>query len=535
MKYIKYTAIAATLLVSNSLVAQSSGENYVKTTSPKIGVTTETQLNGLSEYNTHVTISYVDGIGRATQSINLNGSPNESDIISFKTYDQYGRVTTSYLPYVTDSDGGLLQANPVADQLSFYQNTMRVAHTAYPFAVSTFDNSPLNQVVETSAPGEVWQLGNGHTQKGNIQYNSSSQVHLFNWDGTKALATQYYPENSIVYSESEDVHGSSSRTFVDQSGKMVLTQVQNGTVLDPATGTIQPVFYSTYYVYNERGQLVIVVPPLAYTQMKATGTYDTNTLTGDLLFNYKYDERGRVVEQDAPNQETAYLIHDVLDRPVLSQDANQRIANEWSFTKYDGMGRVILQGTYENLTTTTRAGVQLLVDQHSVLFESDSPIDYNIYQGYTNVAFPTTGMEILIANYYDNYDYDRDGSVDVAFDATAMTPVFIPQRGGPAGPLPVNNQSSMRTRGLRTGSKVKLMDVFNPVMWLTTNTFYDEKMRVIQIDELNMKGGHQITDLFYDFESKVVHSRLKQDINDGNVITIKNKYVYDRSGRLLKL
>lgn len=518
--------------VAGSAFAQTSTENHISSTSPKIAVETQAQVNGLSDQNKHQSVQYFDGLGRASQSVAVKGSPNQNDLVSFYEYDQYGRQVKQYLPYAASSSGGAYQGSAATDQASFYHNGIRLAHTDYPYSEVRYDNSPLNRVLESSAPGDVWAMNSGHTTTHDVKWNGSQQVHIWEWNGTHAIAAGYYAANELSYTETTDEHGIIGRTFTDNEGRVLLYQEQHGTVSNPGNGTVIPAYHSTYLVYDELDRIVAAIPPLAYEKMQQAGNYNSSALSEDLLFTYTYDARGRMVEKKIPGKGVEYIIYDALDRPVLSQDANQRNINEWWYYKYDALHRPVVQGIYTPGIAITRTQMQTNVEQAGTpLFEKPSGIDYPIYQGYTHQAFPTANIEALLVTYYDNYDFNRDGSPDASFDATNMTPVYFVTKGG-GTPNPVSNQATNRTRGLMTGTKAKIMDAFNPVMWLSTNNFYDEKMRLVQIDALNMYGGHDISDLFYDFEGKVMHSRIRHDINNGTTVTTKNKFVYDHSGRL---
>jgi len=63
------------------------------------------------------------------------------------------------------------------------------------------------------------------------------------------------------------------------------------------------------------------------------------------VFHYRYDGRGRQMAKQVPGTDgDTLVVFDQLDRPVLSQDASQRRRREWSWTKYDALGRVVLSG-----------------------------------------------------------------------------------------------------------------------------------------------------------------------------------------------
>lgn len=535
MKTRYFTLASIVSFVAGSAFAQTTTENYISTTSPKIAVETPAQVSSLSDQNKVQSVQYFDGLGRTSQTIAIKGSPNQNDLVNFFEYDQYGRRAKQYLPYAASSSGGEYQGSAATDQTNFYHNGIRLAHTDYPYGEVRYDNSPLNRVLESSAPGDIWAMNGNHTITSAMKWNGSQQVHIWTWDGANASSTAYFAPNEVSYSETTDEHGNLTRVFVDKRGRTLLSQRQHGTVSNPGTGTVVPAFHSTYMVYDALDRIVAVIPPLAYEKMRQAGNYSTTALSEDLLFTYGYDDRGRIVEKKIPGRGVEYIIYDRLDRPVLSQDANQRTQNEWWYFKYDALSRPVVQGIYTPGVAISRTQMQTNVDQAGTpLFEKPSGTDYPIYQGYTHQAYPTTNIEALLVNYYDNYDFNRDGTPDAAFDPSSLTPVHFPTKGG-GTPNPISNQSTSRTRGLMTGTKVKIMDAFNPVMWLSTHNFYNEKMRLVQIDELNMYGGHDVSDLFYDFEGKIIHSRIRHDINNGTTVVLKNKFVYDHVGRVEKV
>ena len=79
------------------------------------------------------------------------------------------------------------------------------------------------------------------------------------------------------------------------------------------------------------------------------------------VFHYCYDGRGRQIAKQVPGQNGETLVvYDQLDRPVLSQDAAQRLRREWSWTKYDALGRVVLSGLVSRADTAGPVSLQAL-------------------------------------------------------------------------------------------------------------------------------------------------------------------------------
>jgi len=76
-----------------------------------------------------------------------------------------------------------------------------------------------------------------------------------------------------------------------------------------------------------------------------TYAVSTEVLDG-LCYIYHYDYRNRLVEKKIPGKDWEWIVYDKLDRPVLTQDGNQRLDKVWLATKYDIYDRPIITGTY---------------------------------------------------------------------------------------------------------------------------------------------------------------------------------------------
>ena len=78
-----------------------------------------------------------------------------------------------------------------------------------------------------------------------------------------------------------------------------------------------------------------------------------------LGYQYRYDGRNRLVEKQVAGKEVKYIVYNKLDQPILTQDANQRINNEWLFTKYDAFGRVAYTGKATDNRERTRVQAEV--------------------------------------------------------------------------------------------------------------------------------------------------------------------------------
>jgi YD repeat-containing protein len=144
------------------------------------------------------------------------------------------------------------------------------------------------------------------------------------------------------------------------------------------------------------------------------------------VHQFVYDTRGRLIQKKAPGQAAAYYVYDNRNRLVLTQDGNLRTQNKWAFVKYDVKGRKIISGLYTNTTQTDLTSIQNLVNAQytsgSIWNEQRAA---NTTHGYTNLTFPITNtnvnntpLEIYNVVYFDDYDFDNNGSADYKYDST---------------------------------------------------------------------------------------------------------------------
>jgi hypothetical protein len=414
----------------------------VRTYTPRVGITSEDRVVKGPVDSVQVSTTYIDGLGRPVQTVTRQESPLKRDVIQPIAYDAFGRQVKDYLPYTGEpTKTGDYRPDALAEQYRFYTQPApynpSLPKTDYPFSEKAFEASPLNRVLQQAAPGESWQLRSGHAVAFAERTNTAADS-VWIWTvgpgtSTALAAIGHYEPGQLWVNQVTDEHGARSQEFKDKEGRIVLKQAEQG----------KKGFISTYYVYDELGNLRCVLPPQAVALLKASkGTVIPAVL--DYAFSYHYDKRKRLIIKKVPGAGKVYYLYDKLDRVVLSQDGNQRLNSQWSFTKYDVLGRPILSGLYTN--PAPGADWLYLQDQlkaQTLLYESRSADSANHY--YTNDTFPVldaANSQVLSVSYYDDYDFDNNSSPDVAFDSLS--------HGFKERPF-------YRVRGQLTGSKTRVL------------------------------------------------------------------------------
>ena len=159
---------------------------------------------------------------------------------------------------------GSYDANWKANQLSEYNNgaVHGVEASSFPFSQTVFEPSPLNRPFGLGAPGADWQVNpsDGHdpakrTVKMYYEINAATDnVRLFGIDMISGSVSSagFYATGSLTVAKIIDEHGGVTKEFIDKAGHLLLKQVY-----------IENDVLQTYYIYDEKNQLVMVLQPEA--------------------------------------------------------------------------------------------------------------------------------------------------------------------------------------------------------------------------------------------------------------------------------
>jgi RHS repeat-associated protein len=297
--------------------------------------------------------------------------------------------------------------------------------------------------------------------------------------------------------------------FKDKEGKIVLKRTySNYNALNQTE-----IEHDTYYVYDQYGNLTYVIPPLANGSIN---------LLDELCYQYKYDERNRLVEKKLPGKQWEFIVYNTQNMPVATGSAYNPwgATNEedkgWLITKYDGFGRVIYTGYYTGREVTNSGRKSYQVEQDGIHFAEtifDNSID-NINVGYTNKVLPIVDFKLLTINYYDDYDFPNAPS----------TVTTLPTSTYPIAQI---------VKGLPTGSWIRILDDVSNTNAETSYTFYDNKYRPVRVNTSNYLGGFTQIDSNLDWSGKTLYTVTKHKYNNNATeITITDTFEYSGQDRL---
>ena len=253
-------------------------------------------------------------------------------------------------------------------------------------------------------------------------------------------------------------------------------------------------FFDTYFVYDEYGNLVFVLPP---------GYQDHPDL--DLYaYIYRYDYLDRLVYKKLPGCAPSYLVYDAAHRLVFSQDGCQRNDSLWPFFVYDVYGRVVVEGECSNSDKHVRTAGETVV--LGTLMEGDTGLAYSGYQSSFDLVDPC----VYVVNYYDTYD-------------------FRTRNGFSAYNFPEGTVSAI---GNLTGS---ILCTHGSSGFIYSADYYDSNKRIVKSLSSRVNGGMDTYATEYSFQGSPLSVLHTHTDSSGYSLTERYTYTYDHSSRLTRV
>jgi RHS repeat-associated protein len=544
------------MLGSYAAMGQSFNQNFIRVRTPRTKITTETQLQTLSvtKDSVETNIQYFDGLGRAIQTVQQQGSPLGKDMVQPMAYDPYGREAVKYLPYAATTSDGSYKTDALATGAGlaqFYnstgangsQQTNGIVSIASPYAQTSFEPSPLNRVIEQGEPGTPWLIaanGTGHTTKIAYLINNATAYATDTVNGTRAalytvtinadqsrtlVASGYYGAGTLYVTVTKDENWVSGRghtmeEYKDEEGRVVLKRTYN-------PGTSNPVL-STYYVYDDFGNLAFVLPPAANADAAATISQVT---LDNFCYQYRYDGRNRLTEKKVPGKGWDFTIYNQLDQVTFTQDANQRnqTPQVWTYIQYDALGRTALTGIWSSTGATGSAGDSNIsapshtLEQWLVTWQAAQTTLWLTPNNTTATGYSVVNPQgtLLTVNYYDDYTFPNNSYT--SFTSSLVAP-----------------------KGLLTGTKTAILNTdgtIGSMLWGLHG--YDGLGRETLTIKQHYQGGqtaystsnYDITSTSYFFDNQVSLTTRAHIISPSTTpkIGIGTQHYYDHMGRLTQI
>ncbi len=556
------------------------------------GITTWQAVDQLPIGQKLQTTTYLDGRGRSVEKVSrqtatptVAGNP-WGDLVQFHQYDPMGREPLRYLPYTTTTQSGKFKTTQLTEQPQYYTNTYNETSA---YNSISFDNSPLNRVVNGKEPGTAWASAPGEGAAYDIN-SALENVQIWSVDyvqGDAPVNHGAYPANTLYKLTYTDENIKQVIEYRDAWGNLILKKVQ----LDNVPSAAHAGWICTYSVYDDRGLLRYQIQPEGVKYLDANGWSfaGTNgqTVLAEQCFQYNYDEKGRTIEKKAPGAAPLNMLYDSRDRLVFMQDGNQAAlaTPQWTANLYDALDRPVLTTLYnttetigslqndiaiatasstisttataqplkDRVVTTRQPGISVYSAQNSVTFIAEGNGSFQSATGdefvaqidpsATTTGYTATtvaqGNPISAANlsnasvttilkyfFYDNYSFGPARSFDNNFTNSSAYSNSDPNV------LPI--APTLRTTGMPTGGLTRILGTS---LFLASTVYYDEKGRLIQSLKDNIKSGTDIATQQYHFDDRLlshcsIHSAPGTDYSSFTTLT---KFVYDILGRVTSI
>ena len=447
--------LALLLFVPALCPAQTATQNYVKTVTMLDAAGTES-LQAVQYYN---------GLGYPTLSVATAGTDGGT-ACTLTTYDGAGREKRRYLPVPANG----LEYIPVSGVTSmglFYLDDGFFTESHY---------DALDRVTAVDIAGDTWRQAGKQDRTEHLANTLSDLVLHYEApeDGSYSLTLpentsfEYYPEGTLAKAVSYDADNRSTAVFTDLLGRKIMERTAAG---------------DTYYVYNDLGQLRFVLTP-AFNKISQEKTI--------YAYEYRYDNRGRVVWKKLPGAECVQYWYDSADRMAFMKDAV--LGSRYRFCLYDRFGRLCVQGTCSD---GDRGDSILSATSYT---SGSGGVCSTGYSAPYSISDP----QLEIVNYYDTYEF-------IGNNLTSAMPA-----------LTIGQEQRQHAIGYLTGQVVYATGGEA----LGTVTVYDRKGQAVRTVRKGLSGHIEDVSTEYTFTGAVDSTEVRVGVGYGGDFTAKTDYTY---------
>lgn len=448
------------------------------------------------------TIEYYDGFGNNIETVRRNKSPMGRDEVVYTQYDALWRASKTWLPGICqfDNNGAFVTSEQVESlSCETYQDNA-------PFQTLEYEPSPIGRIVTEHGPGEVWYQ---HGKKKIVQYvsNNSTSSELSVWmlkpqgadvSSMAIVAVDKFTQGCLSGVKTTDEDGRETIVFKNRQDHIVLKRQvgANGKFLD------------TYYVYDDNGLLVAIVPPMLSSYISGVGVLPVDA-TKEYAYLYQYDSYDHIVAKKLPGGEKMVMEYGTCDNVVSIQDGVQRKSGKKTAIFYDVHGRECIRAV---VADTDDCCTKVFAK-----FTGNGMGGYELF-GYSKKdesRMSVVFKKLLQVNYYDNYD-------------------FLPKADILSSMLPQSN--CHLTQGMLTGMLTQVLNSDESVGYMNLKVWcYDYRGNVTQVLGTNQLGGYDTENIEYDFSGHPIRRDCTHVALGKAAHTEQYDYKYDAMGRLLEV
>jgi RHS repeat-associated protein len=268
-------------------------------------------------------ISYFNGMNKLVQTLKYD---RDRDIVSAPDYDELGRQIKSSLPVGADLLGvtgrhaineKFLGASAKGNLDWFYTDPTSGGPQSggYAYLETFYENSALGRVLKTINPGLAWRTANKTIEK---TYVSTDGLNPGGNDEAPSPAT--HPLYFYTLTKGEE--GLKTREFTDMFGQKVKIGTKIGASWADAT-----------YKYDGLGNVIEENSP--------------NGQDGPIQSTATYNSLSEKSHDYSPDRGETSVLYDKLGQVRFTQNEMQRQLYQYTYMKYDALGRMIESGVVQ--------------------------------------------------------------------------------------------------------------------------------------------------------------------------------------------
>ena len=426
-------------------------------------------------------IVYDNGLGDIVEEKQVGITPSGHSLTVLHEYDSYRREIKVWNPTAADMTGAFVNPSNVSAQSTVYYDDSR------PYKETVYDSFHPERVSKQFKPGENRRVNNKPV---NTSY-SVGQGLQFLYVGTGSIGVSTSRSFENIRTIDEDSRLAATGTNI--VGRMVLTEQDNA---------------KTAYIYDHKGNLAYVVPPLLYDYIYArvynnnvSVINDSDTKMQQYAYIYRYDNLNRCIYKKLPGCEPIYYIYDKAGNCVLSQDGAQRAAGLWCYTIPDKFGRPCLTGTCTN--TYSYASNPL----HSVWVYANYTGATNVQKGYVVNGITLSSPKLLLANFYDSYSFIGHNGAPTSLNYASEN---------------IGQRDAAICKGMLTGTAVACTKANASVEYLYSATYYDSRYQPVQVRSTNFIGGINVLTTTYTYTGEPLQQLVRVTKGSSTSSTVLN-------------
>ena len=434
---------------------------------------------------------YDNGLGDVVEEIlSYTGSSLPSVVVRHE-YDDYSRRTRTWLP-VTTSGSGYVSGSAVASLAQSQYNS-----DSAPFSRTEYDGFlPLQPSAQYKA-GAQWQ---NNDRKVRVAYSEYVGAGMY----SPADGLLYVTANTAKFlcTRTTDEDSCWTAEYTDLDGRLMISETSQG---------------KTYYMYDAKGDVTHVIPPILSEYLISYYGYDSEFIPDNdammqkYAYIYRYDSQRRCIYKKLPGCEPVYYVYDRTGACILTQDGNQRQRGEWAYSIPDRFGRPCISGICHNSISYTAEPL------HSTFVYAEYDGNTAATGGYAVQNLTLSQQTLYSAAYYDDHTFIGHHGVPSSLTASAVSG------------FPIDNTLG---HGLQTGSATAIISNGSVTGYLYSAMYYDSRYNVSQVKATNHFGGTDMTCTSYSYTGKPLNVSIQHVTAGTGTAEVGYTYAYDDADRM---